>query len=237
MTSKVVSLNMERHKHFDKVVDFLQREDPPIVCLMEVSENDLKELRGSQYKYFVYAPNDAMPFSEGLGTTGVAILSKLPIEKPEKFYCGEENSAYLSEPGMGTHAPVLITATIGDVQIGSIHFSWTESGSIDDRQRKHTKILLKYLESKAEIVVCGDFNIPRPNEMYLEIAKSYKDNIPKTIVSTIDPILHRANQVELGKLKFVVDYAWTSPTYRVSNLSVVEGVSDHCALVFDVEKN
>lgn len=237
MTTKIVSLNMERHKHFDKVHDFLRKEDQDIVCLMEAAENDLRQLQGDNYPYVVYATNDAMPSSEGKGTTGVAVLSKKPIENPEKFYCGEEDLAFLTEPGMGTHAPILITAQIGEIQIGAIHFTWTKDGSVDDRQRKHVGILLDYLKSKGEIVVCGDFNIPRPNEMYQEIAKNYKDNIPSVITTTIDPNLHRVNQIESGKLQYVVDYVWTSSKYEVSNLRVVEGVSDHCALVFDVEKN
>lgn len=237
MTTKIVSLNMERHKHFDKVQSFLRKEDREIACLMEVCENDLRQLQGDNYPYVVYAPNDAMPSLEGKGTTGVAILSKKPIENPEKFYCGEDDRAYLTEPGMGTHAPILITAQIGDIQLGAIHFTWTKDGLVDNRQRKHVEILLNYLKSKGEIVVCGDFNIPRPNEMYLEIAKQYKDNIPPEIVTTLDPDLHRANFVKPGKLKFVVDYAWTSPRYSVFELQVVKGVSDHCAIIFSVEQN
>lgn len=215
----------------------MQKEDSEIVCLMEVAESDLREIRGEKYPYFAYAPNDAMPKSEGVGTTGVAILSKKPIDNPEKFYCGEDDSAFLTEPGMGTHAPILITAQIGDIQIGAIHFTWTKDGLVDDRQRRHVGILLNYLKSKGEIVVCGDFNIPRPNEMYLEIAKQYKDNIPKVITTTLDPNLHRANFMTPGKLKFVVDYAWTSPRYSVLELQVVQGVSDHCGLIFNVEQN
>jgi endonuclease/exonuclease/phosphatase family metal-dependent hydrolase len=235
MATKIVSINIERHKHFDRVVSFLEKENPEIICLMEVGEADVSVLAGSEYPYTVYAPNDVMPENEGSGTTGVAILSKKPIDKTEKFYCGEEDRAYLEKPGMGTHAPILILAKIGEIQIGAVHFSWTADGSVDERQRKHIGILLEYLSTKGELVLCGDFNIPRGNEMYLKLAGTYKDNIPAEIVTTLDPKLHRANFAVPGKLQFVVDYAWTTPGYTVSELRVVQGVSDHCALIFSID--
>jgi endonuclease/exonuclease/phosphatase family metal-dependent hydrolase len=237
MASKIVSINIERHKHFDRVVEFLKRENPEIVCLMEVNELDIEILAGTIYPHTVYAPNDVMPESEGRGTTGVAILSKQPIDSSDKFYCGEEDKLQLKKPGMGTHAPILILAKIGQLQIGAVHFSWTADGSVDERQRKHTGILLDYLSTKGELVLCGDFNIPRGNEMYQKIAGVYKDNIPADITTTLDPHLHRANFEMPGKLQFVVDYVWSTPKYEVSELQVVQGVSDHCGLVFSIVKN
>lgn len=232
MATKIVSINIERHKHFERVKAFLAKENSEIVCLMEVNEFDVETLAGEMYPHTVYAPNDVMPESEGSGTTGVAILSRQPIDSSEKFYCGEEDKLDLKKPGMGTHAPILILAKIGQIQIGAVHFSWTADGGVDERQRKHTEILLDYLSTKGELVLCGDFNIPRGNEMYQKIAGVYKDNIPAEITTTLDPILHRANFEILGKLKFVVDYVWSTPKYVVSELQVVQGVSDHCGLIF-----
>ena len=235
MVTKIVSINIERHKHWDRVVEFLAKEDADIVCLMEVCESDVLMLLGNVYPHTIYAPNDVMPESEGRGTTGVAILSKNPITRSEKFYCGENDRAYLEKPGMGTHAPILILANIGDLQIGAVHFSWTADGSVDARQRNHTGILLDYLSTKGELVICGDFNIPRGNEMYLKIAGQYSDNIPSAITTTLDPVLHRANFESPGKLAFVVDYVWSTPKYIISDVKVVSGVSDHCGVVCEIE--
>ncbi len=231
MKIKVVSINIERHKHIERVVEFLKKENPDVICLMEVCESDVVILAGESYPFRVYAPNDVMPESEGRGTTGVAILSKKPIEWSEKFYCNEADRAYLEKPGLGTHAPILVLAKIGDLQIGAVHFSWTANGSVDERQRKHTDILLEYLSTKGELVLCGDFNIPRGNEMYQKLLTNYQDNIPTEIETTLDPKLHRANFETPGKLKFVVDYVWSTPTYEVSEVRVEQGVSDHCGVV------
>ena len=112
---------------------------------------------------------------------------------------------------MGTHAPILVLAKIGQIQIGAVHFSWTPDGSVDDRQRRHMQLLLEYLSTKGELVLCGDFNTPRGNELYEKLLTNYLDNIPTEIQTTIDPKLHRINFENLGKLKLVVDYIWSSP--------------------------
>lgn len=231
---KIVSLNIERHKHFDLVTSFLAREDAEVACLMEACESDVDTLAGSSYPYKIFAPNDVTFEKEGHGKTGVLVLAKKPIEASEIFYCHEDDRAYLDKPGMGTHAPALILAKIGDYQIGAVHFTWTENASIDERQRKHVAILLEYLSTKGELMLCGDFNIPRGNEMYRKLASVYHDNIPSEVETTLDPKLHRANFEVAGRLKYIVDYVWTTPKYRVSNLKVESGVSDHCGLVFEL---
>ncbi len=237
VATKIVSINIERHKHFERVVDFLKKENPEIICLMEVCESDVAILAGESYPFRVYAPNSVMPESEGVGTTGVAILSKEMMDDYEVFYCGEKTDAHLVNTEFGGHTPTVILATSGTLQIGTIHFTWTSNGSVDDKQRHHMEVLLDYLSTKDKLIVCGDFNIPRGNEMYLRLAEKYKDNIPLTIDTTLDPELHRANFEKSGKLKYVVDYVWSTPTYEVSEVRVEQGVSDHCGLVFSVTQN
>lgn len=84
--------------------------------------------------------------------------------------------------------------------------------------------------------MAGDFNIPRGNEMYRKLLSNYRDNIPPTIESTIDPILHYANKEEPGRLKTVVDYVWSTPKYLVSGVRLEPGVSDHCGVVSAVSR-
>jgi endonuclease/exonuclease/phosphatase family metal-dependent hydrolase len=233
MGIKLVSVNIEGQKHLGSVGEFLAREDTEIVCLMEACETDVAELCNGKYPYYEYAPNDVL--TSGL-PTGVVIISKQPMKRVEQYYCGEDDRAYLVNPGMGTHAPVLLIAEVGTMRIGAVHFSWTPNGSIDARQKKDTGVLLDYLRTKGELVVCGDFNIPRPNKMYRQLALNYRDNIPMSITTTIDPTLHYANKDQPGKLETVVDYVWSTPQYRVENVRVECGVSDHCAVVCEINK-
>ncbi len=233
MSLKVVSINIEGDKHLDIVADFLAREQADIVCLMEVCQKDVLQIAGQRYPFVVFAPNDVLgniDGKEGLEPTGVAILSKEIALNVEKEYFGEKPRKDIVERGSGSHAPVMLTATFGRLRLAALHFTWTKKGRVSIEQTNHLERLLQLLEGK-ELLMCGDFNIPRGNENYFKLARKYKDNIPKDIQSTLDPILHYANQAEAGKLKLVVDYVFSTTKYKVSEVRVVSGVSDHCAIV------
>lgn len=233
MRLKIVSVNVEKDRHKETVKKFLDQESAEVVCLMEVCEADLGYFAGDKYKHISYIPN--VRLADG-GTAGVAIISELPLNNIEKITYGGRKILELEKSNKGTHLPVLILAEINEYQIGTIHGTWTEGGAVDDDQRQDVASLLDILADR-ELVLCGDFNIPRGNEMYQELLSRYKDNIPSSVVTTIDPELHAANKVERGKLSLVVDYAWSSPGYRVQNLRLVSGVSDHLGLVFEIDES
>lgn len=55
---------------------------------------------------------------------------------------------------------------------------------------------------------------------------------PPEITTTIDSATHYSGK----KLELVVDNIFTTPEYRVNNIRVITGVSDHCAVSGEVEK-
>ncbi len=238
MRKRVISVNIQGQNHLDKIALFLEREDVDIVCLMEVFNTDVERLAGQRYHYTQYAPNNVISDDAGGRVTlGVAILSKAPIEPKSIFYSKEFSQDHLEIIGQGTHAPVVLMVQIGELRIGTTHFSWTREGSIDERQRRHVGELVEYISTQGEFVLCGDFNIPRPNEMYQLLRQKLIDNIPSDVDNSIDPMLHKANQGEPGKLKFMVDYVFSTPKYVVKNVRMVSGVSDHLGIVYEVECN
>ena len=68
----------------------------------------------------------------------------------------------------------------------------------------------------------ADTNAPRGTFIFDDLAKNYKDNIPESLSSTLDPILHRAKGIE-----YVVDCVFSTKNYEVSDVKIHEGVSDH----------
>ena len=139
----------------------------------------------------------------------------------------------LPKSGLDNHVPCLVRARIEGIWVGAIHFTWTPKASVSERQRTHTDKLIDILQEQ-EVVMAGDFNIPRGNENYKKLRARYVDNVPAQIETTIDPILHYANKNVPGTLKLVVDYVWSTPEYVVENVRVVSGVSDHCAIVCEI---
>jgi endonuclease/exonuclease/phosphatase family metal-dependent hydrolase len=239
MSLKVVSINIEGRKHLERVTRFLEKEDAQVACLMEVCQSDVLQIAGNNYPFVVFAKNDVLgniAQTEDLTPTGVAILSKFVMIEVEKEYFGEQPRLKIVPPKSSTHAPVLLSAQIGEYRIGVVHFTWTKGGMVSEVQRTHMERLLNYLSKQGELVLCGDFNSPRGGEMYHKLVGRLTDNIPAEIETTIDPRLHYTNQEVRGKLQLVVDYVWSTSQYEVKNVRVESGVSDHCAIVCEVDK-
>jgi len=243
MSIKIISLNIEGKRHLEKVVRWVDIQDAQVVCLMEVCEEDLTVIAQGRYPYSIYAPNDVLGNSrwnrESKTPVGVAIMSKYELLNHKQVYCGRPPRIEIVPMGSSNHAPILLTSevVVGEERylIGSVHFTWTKDGSVSDEQREDLARLLKLI-GEEELVMVGDFNFERGGELYQSLKAKFMDNIPNEVITTIDPLLHYANLEESGKLKLVVDYIWSTPNYRVSDVEVVSGVSDHCGLVANVAK-
>jgi len=195
-----------------------------------VGESDLENLI-PEYKYRVFVPNFCLTDGRLFGVT---LASRHPIEGEERFYCDGGDSSNIPLLGLGTHRPAVAGAWVAGYQIYATHFTWTPQMSETEKQHDHLDRLLTRLGGR-ELVLCGDFNIPRGNGAYQKLATKYKDNVPAEIVTTIDYELHRAKREGRSKFEVVVDYIWSTPGYEVSDVRIVSGISDHCALVAELK--
>ena len=233
----LVLLNVERERHLEEVSAFLKLHKPDVFCAQELREQDvshLEEILGAE-SYFV-------PMMRRRGVLeGIGIFSKLPIRtRNALYYVGiadhiPDHDSSSPEAKRNTENFVLALCDIeknGTVfRISNTHFLWTPDGQPSDDQRTDMKALLAHLKGMGEFVLCGDFNAPRGGEMFAELSSRYSDNVPATYLSSLDPKLHRA-----GHLERMVDGIFTTPTYRVSNVELHSGISDHCAVTATIQK-
>src|SRR5258708_36372804 len=116
--------------------------------------------------------------------------------------------------------------------VANTHFTWAPNGETSDLQREHFKKLMEILDGVKDLsVLCGDFNAPRGSDIYTKLSQKFTDNIPAEVTSTLDPQLHR-----VGDKQLVVDGMFTGNGYAAENVQVMCGVSDHCAVVGELEK-
>lgn len=230
MSMKMVSINIEGQKHLDTVRDFLTKENPDIVCLMEVCEEDLDSLLFN-YLYRVFGANFKLKTGEVIG---VALASSQPIAHSTIFYADNKAEDDIPLKSLGGHRPVMVGGETRGVKIGAVHFTWTPRMSESVQQQQDLDRLMAHLDNQ-EMILCGDFNIPRGNATYQKLAAKYRDNIPTSVKSTIDWELHRAKREGREKFEVVVDYIWSTPGYIVSEVRVESGVSDHCAIVCEID--
>lgn len=230
---KLIAVNVEQDKHLTTVRELIKREQADVVALMEVSEADL-EILVPEYRHRVWRGNFA-DYNDRI--CGVAIVSKEKLGDTSYFF----GDGVISDETPSVHKrmprPIFVQATVSGVTLGAIHWTWTREGKVEQQQREDIGRLVEHLVGQ-EIVLCGDFNMPRNlpggNELYEHLAGIYQDNIPAEITTTIDPHLHRVNRANPGRLALIVDYLWSTPSYQVSEVRVVSGVSDHCALVCEI---
>ena len=80
------------------------------------------------------------------------------------------------------------------------------------------------------MIFCGDLNTPRGFEIWNDLSKTYTDNIPQEIDTTIDKNLHKSGL----DIRLVVDALFTSSHYSIRNVKVVPNTSDHMAVAADL---
>lgn len=246
-TLKLVHINIERSKHLALVIPFLLGEGPDIVCMHELMERDFAQVERELGMKGTYAPMAWHPAENNEGITGSAIFTRHSASVAVRYYHKGPEPLPHHTPGVpDTIANVLMVCDIDkegvSYRIATTHFTWSTQGEATDLQRENLKKLLPLLAEKGELVLTGDFNAPRGGEIFAAIEAHYKDNIPPEYVSSLDPAIHRAgarlaaDAKEMGLPGYMVDGVFSTPGYTVSNVKMVLGVSDHCAVVATIAK-
>jgi len=237
---KVVSINIEKKSHLEQVVDFVNKEKADVVCIQEVMDDTFSYLMHTLEMSGTFAPFVTLEgWGEGLdGNMGVAVLSREPhVVEGVHYYQGVEGKINTLKNKEDIHeihdaiARAVLVVSTGVCTIGTTHFTYTKDGEPDDVQRRSLGTMLKLLKPYGDLVFCGDFNIPRPNELYRQLKNEFTDTIPESYHSSLDSKLHR-----VPGLQKMVDYMWVRGRYVARNVHLVEGVSDHCAIIAEVEK-
>ena len=233
---KLVCLNIEKDRHLDRIAPFLSEQMPDVFCAQEVYESSIpaiaEALSGSEY---VYVPMTGRPKESPPQMQGVAIFSRLPVKARDvRYYVGAPGQVPDSDDNdpltyNANNRPLVICDIEQDgnvFRICTTHFTWTPDGQPTDEQRKDTKALLALLDDAGELVLAGDFNVPRGGELFGMLAARYKDNVPSHYTTSIDGDLHKR-----GQLNRMVDGIFSTPNYVVSGVEMISGVSDHKALI------
>lgn len=238
---KIVSINIEGSNHLTKVTEFVQQQQPDVVCLQELFTVDVpyfEKALGMECFHTINAdvahPNR---YVEARGTWGLGIFTKLPTSNPEVvYYVGSADKIpelIDGQPNSFRRGLQSLTVTKDNqtYTIANTHMVWTPKGSVTDEQRLAVGKLLEILAEKEDFILVGDFNSPRGRESFDRIALRYKDNIPEKYTSSLDPQLHRA-----GDKQLMVDGLFTTDHYQASEVALHTGVSDHQAVTGFIQR-
>jgi len=127
-----------------------------------------------------------------------------------------------------THFPVTDHGTPGlhDHEFDDIN----EVGEIEFTRSYLDRLIPIIRELNEPIVFTADLNNTRGEYVYDALAHELIDIVPQTLVSSIDPVLHRK-----PNLKLMVDTIMVSPSISAKSFEILEGVSDHKAFFATLE--
>lgn len=243
---KLLCLNVEGIVHIARAMPFIQAERADVVCLQEAGTPYVGLLEALGY-HVTFVPrcirvHEGEEFVDGLIwaslVPGVTTMHQYYTPyvgvRHEKFDSGLER---YNNPGL-----IVLGSVVADGKtftIGTTHFTWTPNGDIPgSAQLADMPHFLKVASQFQPHIMCGDFNIPRAtNRLYTDLLTLYRDEIPTDIAVSLDPEFHKLKDIadQAHKLhEYMVDYIFSQPSYTVTNVRQVFGVSDHAATVCEV---
>lgn len=247
---RLVSINIERAKHLDVILPFIEKENPDILCIQELREQDVPLFVQPGYDH-IYAPMLRHPADGEPSVIGVGIFSKHALsEKRAEYYKGNADEIPDHDPesdDKGSQMNCVLTSALlmhedRAFRIATTHFTWAAKGGTNEAQQRDVLRLFDILESFDEFVLCGDFNSPRGTGIFNEIVARYKDNIPLHYDWSIDLPRHvfgdsiRREAALQGRAGYMVDGLFSTGDIEVSNVRLQDGVSDHMAIVARIQK-
>lgn len=234
--ARLACLNVERSRHLDRFIPFLQAWVPDVVCMQELVLRDIDTIKSRTGLAHVHFAQMAIHPVDGQAF-GVGILAREPFEAADTIvYAGGGDGAQLfdrstEESKVATCrypvARVQLGGTGGGITVGTTHFPWTGDGTSRGFQAEAAKCLVDLLGGP--LVLAGDFNAPRGGPVFATLADAWRDCIPAEVETSIDPVLHRA-----GPLQLMVDGLFLTPEYQADNVALHTGLSDHQAITAEI---
>ena len=219
---KVVTYNIQQgygatgQRSGDEQLEFLRQLDADIIGLQESDTNRISGGNADLVRFFADNLNMYSYYGPGpvVGTFGIALLSKHPIEDPETFYMysvGEQTATITARVSVaGKKVQVLVTHLGND-------------GPMIQQQQ-----FLARLAADTPVVAVGDFNFESDSEQYRVTTGVLDDAwMLRWPQGPEDPASTPAERI---------DYVFVSPGTRVSQADYVsKPCSDHPAVVAVIE--
>ncbi len=251
---KLMTLNIETDRHLGRILPAFTQLAPDVLCLQEVLFPDAELIsRWLEMPYYFLPlilgarsdePQSRIP-------EGVAVFAKAGLNPwfSHEYYVRHTTELSPSEYRGGVPSRRGIVAV--DIRVANLpmrivttHHTITKDGESTEQQISDTNALFRALDhlhrvrggNPGELVLCGDFNAPRVLHGSRGVTHSmfcdrYVDHIPESVESTLDPALHRVPSLQL-----VVDGVFSTSEYDVSQVCVLPGLSDHCAIKAQVKR-
>ncbi|MDO8487003.1 MAG: endonuclease/exonuclease/phosphatase family protein [Candidatus Curtissbacteria bacterium] len=254
MRLKFLQVNIFRGKFLGSLLDFIEKVDPDIITMQEVScgeinlyedkKADLFELIKGKTGYDGVFHSDTSLSGSPFSRFGNGVFSKWPINSSAVVPLATYGSLTLDEfnnnkgdvwARLSRHmldAEIEIEGKA--VHAISIHGRRIAPPLDDPENIRQAHVMANHLKSFGDkpFIVGGDFNMP-PGTEVIKIVSSVASNLMADcgVKQTLNPQEH-----ELGEKGYLVDFIFTSKHFKKISLEVPQvTVSDHLPVVAELE--
>ena len=185
---------------------------------------------------------------------GIAICSRLPIMslsahafvrhlmpvgdldgvKLDAYGCADTDDLQLvrqTESRLVLFAEVIKDDAI--IKVATVHGSWRPGGKVDDSLRADVVRMIDIVNKQGDLVVAGNFSAARGYEVYDTFLRSgWHDCLPVVYDNTLD----YEGRGKAGPPLAVDGIYTTGGSLKVTGVELHWGVSDHCGITFEVNK-
>lgn len=225
---KLLSWNIWKGKHLDKVIQTLKSESPDVMCLQEVKENDTNQAKviaeNLGYNYFYCGAYTTERYDPTF-TLGNAILTKKDITSQS---CVQLSSLTDYQGKSDTEPRGAVVCQIDGITFTSAHIGYplveSETTPI---QKKQTQNLLKAIP-REKCVIAGDFNSIPQSEVIKMLEEEYM-NVDNSDIDT--RFEEREGMIKKGR----IDYIFVTPDIKFNNFKITPSqASDHSFLTLEI---
>ncbi len=225
---KLLSWNIWKGKNLDRVITTLKDENPDVICLQEVKEDDTNQAKviaeNIGYNY-IYCGAYTTERYDPPFTLGNAILTKQEITSQS---CLQLSSLTDYQGKSDTEPRGAVICQIDDVTFVSAHIGYPlREIETTDIQKKQLQNLLNATPRK-KCVIAGDFNsIPQSDvvKMLEEVYKNTDNSDADTRFET------REGKIKKGR----IDYIFVTSDIKFASFKITPSqASDHSLLTLEI---
>ncbi|RTK94770.1 hypothetical protein EKI60_02605 [Candidatus Saccharibacteria bacterium] len=245
MKLSLLQWNIWYKEDIRNITNEIQRLNPDIVCLQELTVNHEDQEIKDTIKYIAealgynyYAPLIPLRELEGQELSlANGIFTKLPIKSQRRVWVNEPKGEGGYDDEYRAYVEVVLDIDGQDLTIGTVHMSYTHRFEVTDSKKAETdKLVVELQKPTTPFIFTGDLNATDGSYTIESVSKIMSDAGPKKDLKTWTTKPFSYQGFEEDKLNWRLDYVFKNDKVKaISSNIITTDYSDHLPLLITFE--